>query len=161
MDHQVLDWLLASGEPWTRYGTLVELLERPKNDLQVQAARAEEMLAHARVQTLIGEVAGWPGYPLPRHNDARHPIHKLSVLAGLGVRASDPGLAAGINAVMAHQSAQGAFQTLVKISPAFGGTGEEQWAWINCDAPMLLDGLLALGVPPDARLPTRKTPHPG
>jgi hypothetical protein len=45
------EWLLVSGEPWTRYRTLVELLEQPENDLQVRAARAE-MLAHPQVQVL-------------------------------------------------------------------------------------------------------------
>jgi hypothetical protein len=153
MDDQVLEWLLASAEPWTRYRTRVELLDLPENDPQVQSARAE-MLVHPQVQSLVGAVAGWPGYPLQRHNDTRHPIHALGVLADLGVRASDAGLAVGIHAVMAHQSTQGAFQTQMKIATAFGGTGEEQWAWINCDAPVLLHSLLALGTPPNARLQT-------
>ena len=48
-------------------------------------------------------------------------------------------------AVMAHQSPEGAFQAVVNIPEAFGGTGEDAWAWIACDVPSLLYGLLALG----------------
>ena len=32
-------WLLESGEPWTRYRTLVDLLDWPQDDADVQAAR--------------------------------------------------------------------------------------------------------------------------
>lgn len=28
----VIDWLLTSGEPWTRYRTLIDLLDRPADD---------------------------------------------------------------------------------------------------------------------------------
>jgi hypothetical protein len=48
-------------------------------------------------------------------------------------------------AVMAHQSPEGAFQAVVNIPEAFGGTGEDAWAWIACDVPSSLYGLLALG----------------
>ena len=90
---ETTQWLLESNEPWTRYRTLVDLLDRPEDDPQVQATRAE-MLAHPQVQELIGETAIWPGYPLKRHNDASHPIYKLSTLADFGVRADDPGVPA-------------------------------------------------------------------
>jgi hypothetical protein len=110
----------------------------------VQAARVE-MLAHPQVQGLIAEVATWPGYALKRHNDAGHPIYKFSTLADFGLRADDPGLAAGIEAMLAHQSPEGAFQSLVNVPKAFGGTGEDMWTWMLCDAPTLLYALLAMG----------------
>jgi len=65
-----IQWLLESDEPWTRYRTLVDLLDRTEDDPEVQAARAE-MLAHPQVQALIAEAATWPGYALKRHNDAK------------------------------------------------------------------------------------------
>jgi len=46
---------------------------------------------------------------------------------------------------MAHQSPEGAFQSLVNIPKAFGGTGEDMWTWMLCDAPTLLYALLAMG----------------
>ncbi|NIO72730.1 MAG: hypothetical protein GTN71_27850 [Anaerolineae bacterium] len=138
-------WLLESDEPWTRYRTLLDLLDRPEDDPEVQAARAE-MLAHPQVQALIAEAATWPGYALKRHNDASHPIYKFSTLADFGLRADDPGMSAGIEAVMAHQSPEGAFQSLMNIPKRFGGTGEDTWTWMLCDAPTLLYALLAFGL---------------
>jgi len=146
-----VDWLLESEEPWTRYRTLVDLLGRTENDPEVQAARAG-MLSHPRVQALIDEVTAWPGPPLRRHNDASHPIHKWSTLADFGVRAGDVGTTAGVEAVMAHQSAEGPFQTVVNIPRAFGGTDEDAWTWMACDAPTLLYALLGLGLGHDERV---------
>lgn len=147
----VVEWLLASDEPWTRYGTLVDLLGRPELSPEVQCARAD-MLAHPQVQTMIGRAAAWPEPPVKRHNDAGHPIYALSTLADFGVRASDPGVAAAIAPVLNHQSPEGAFQSVVNIAQAFGGSGEAQWAWLLCDAPTLLHSLLAMGLADDPRV---------
>jgi hypothetical protein len=144
MTTDLTQWLLESDEPWTRYRTLVDLLDRPADDLEVQAARAE-MLAHPQVQALIAEAATWPGYALERHNDASHPIYKFSTLADFGVRADDAGMSASIEAVLAHQAPEGAFQSLTNIHKRYGGTGEDMWAWMLCDAPTLLYALLAVG----------------
>ncbi len=146
-----IQWLLEAGEPWTRYRTLVDLLGRPEDDPDVRAARAA-LLVHPQVQGLIAAAAAWPGGPFKRHNDAGHAIYKLSTLADFGVRADDPGLEAGVEAVLAHQSPEGAFQSLVNIPQTFGGTGEDQWTWIACDAPTLLYALLALGLADDPRV---------
>jgi hypothetical protein len=40
----------------------------------------------------------------------------------------------------------------VNIAQAFGGTGEDQWTWILCDAPTLLYALLAMGLGADPRV---------
>ena len=147
------EWLLASDEPWTRYLTLVDLLDRDEEDAEVEAARAE-MLAHPLVQGLIADVAAWPGHAVKRHNDAGHPIYKLSTLADFGVRHDDPGVSECIQAIMAHQSAEGALQSLLNVAKSFGGTGEDMWAWMMCDAPTLLHALLAMGVGDDPRVKT-------
>ena len=146
-----LDWLLASDEPWTRYRTSVDLLERPEDNNEVQAARSE-MLAHPLVKGLIDDAATWPGFALKRHNDAKHPIYALSTLADLGVRASDPGMHAVVEAVMAHQSREGAFQTRLRLYRRFGGIDGERWTWMACDAPTLLYALLAFGLVGDRRV---------
>jgi hypothetical protein len=145
------DWLLSHGNPWVRYRALTDLLYRPTDDAEVVAAR-QAMLDDPRVQGLIAEVAAWPGYPLKRHNDAGHPIYKFSTLADFGVRADDPGMAAGVEAAMAHQSPEGAFQSLMNIPKRFGGSGEDTWAWMLCDAPTLLYSSLAMGLGNDARV---------
>lgn len=137
-------WLIETGDPWTRYRTLVDLLDRPENDAEVQTARAE-MLAHPQVQALMAKTAAWGDRPLKRHNDASFPIYSFSTLADFGVHADDPGMSAGIDTVMSHISPEGAFQSLVNIPKAFGGTGEDMWTWILCDTPTLLYALLAMG----------------
>ena len=167
MTDPTIQWLLESNEPWTRYRTLVDLLDRPEDDPEAQAARAD-MLAHPQVQGMIAETATWGDRPFKRHNDASYPIYKFSTLADFGVRADDPGpalsrspernegavegMAAGIQAVMAHQSSEGAFQSLVNIPKAFGGTGEDMWTWILCDTPTLLYTLLSMGLGGDKRV---------
>lgn len=151
MTTSLIPWMLESDEPWTRYRTLVDLLDRPDDDPEVQAARAE-MLAHPQVQALIAEAVDWPGYALKRHNDANHPIYKYSILADFGIRANDPGMADGIKTVMDHQSPEGAFQSLMNIPERYGGTGEDTWSWMLCDAPTLLYVLLAMGSGSDERV---------
>jgi hypothetical protein len=143
MKTDLIQWLLEADEPWTRYRTLVDLLDRPEDDAEVQTARTE-MLAHPQVQAMMAETTTWGDHPLKRHNDASHPIYKFSTLADFGVRVSDAGMAASIETVLAHQSPEGAFQTLVNIPLAFGGTGEDSWTWILCDTPTLLYSLLAM-----------------
>lgn len=158
MTTDVIQWLLESDEPWTRYRTLVDLLNRPEDASEVQAARAE-MLAHPQVQALITEAATWPGYALKRHNDAKHPIYKFSTLADFGVQATDPGMKAGIEALMAHQAEESAFQTQIYLHRRWsGGLEGEQWTWMACDAPTILYALLAFGMNDDQRV-QRATDH--
>lgn len=149
--HNTTQWLLSSDEPWTRYRTLVDLLDRPEDDADVQAARTE-MLNHLQVRGLIDDAATWPGFALKRHNDAKHPIYALSTLADFGVRATDPGMSPVIEAVMAHQSYEGPFQTKLRLYKRFGGIDGERWTWMACDAPTLLYALLSFGLGDDERV---------
>ena len=151
MHDELAHWLLSSQEPWTRYRTLVDLLGRPEDDAELQSARTD-VLAHPKVQALIAKAATWGERPIKRHNDASHPLYALSTLADFGIRADDPGMAAVLEAVLAHQSPEGAFQSVLNVAKAFGGTGEDTWTWIVCDAPTLLYALLAMGLGDDERV---------
>jgi hypothetical protein len=156
---ETVAWLLECDEPWTKYRTLVDLLDRSEEDAEVQAAR-EAMLAHPQVQALIVAAAEWPGYALKRHNDAKHPIYRLSTLGDFGARTSDPGVAPIIKKVMDHQSPEGAFQIPINLPTHFGGTGEDMWTWVLCDAPTTLYALRVLGLGDDERV-QRATGHLG
>lgn len=151
MTSGLIQWLLESDEPWTRYRTMVDLLDLPEDDAKVQAARAE-MMVHPQVQSLVEQSSAWPGYALKRHNDAKHPLYALSTLADFGVRAGDPGMEAAIEAVLAHQSKEGAFETLMFLHKRFAGLEGEHWVWMGCDAPTLAYALLAFGLGEDARV---------
>jgi hypothetical protein len=148
---EIIQWLLRSDEPWTHYRTLIDLLDRPEDNSEVQASRAA-MLAHPQVQAMIAETATWGERALKRHNDADYPIYKFTTLADFGLKASDPGLETGIERVLAHQSPEGAFQTVVNIPKRFGGSGEDAWTWLLCDSPTLLYSLLAMGLENDPRV---------
>ncbi len=151
MKEDIVQWLLEAGEPWTRYRTLVDLLDRSEQDSEVMDARSG-MVEHPLVQAMINDAGTWPGYPLKRHNDANHPLYKFSTLADFGIRKDDPGMHAGLDAVMAHQSEEGPFQVVVNIPKAFGGTDEDMWTWIACDSPTLLYALMAMGLREDAHV---------
>lgn len=141
----VIDWLLSSDEPWTRYRTFVDLQSLPEDDPNVAESRAA-MLAHPLVQELVETAVSWPGYALKNHKDAKHPIYALSTLADFGLRYDDPGMSEIVSKVMAQQSDEGAFQTKIKLYKSFGGLDGEHWIWMNCDAPTLLYSLLKLGL---------------
>jgi hypothetical protein len=144
-----LEWILNSPEPWTRYRALVDLLEQPESAVEVKTAR-RDMLDHPQVQSLVVSASGWPGYALKRHNDAKHPIYQISTLADFGLRAADMDLADMLAKITAHQSPEGAYQSLVHIPKAFGGTDEDQWVWMLCDSPTLLYSVLVMGFGDDS-----------
>lgn len=163
---RLIEWLLE-GPPWVQYRTQLDLLAQSEDEAPVRAAR-QGMVAHPQVQALVAELVEWPGArPLTRHNDANHSLHKLSVLADFGIRADDPGMQVVLERLIAHQSPEGVFQTLVSIPKAFGGSGEDTWTWMLCDAPTLLYGLLAVGArdsassPEDGDLTQRAVEHLG
>ncbi|APV44487.1 hypothetical protein Dform_01154 [Dehalogenimonas formicexedens] len=139
-----IDWLLA-GEPWIEYLTRRDLLGQPEADPEVQTSRAL-MLEDPGVKNLIDEVAGWPGRVIASHKSSSQPFHKLTFLADLGLRASDPGIASLTSKIMAHQSPEGPFLIPLNIPENHGGTGQETWAWALCDAPVLVNALVKFGL---------------
>jgi len=147
----VIEWLANSTEPWTRYRTLVDLLELPETEPDVIKAR-QEMLSHPDVRGLIETAATWGETTLKRHNDASHPIYAISTLADFGVRTTDPNMKLVADKILAHQSPEGPFQTVINIPKAFGGDSTDHWTWIICDAPTLLYCLIAFGLENDPRV---------
>jgi len=145
-------WFLTCDEPWTRYRALVDLLGVPLTDSKVISAK-KELLCHPKIQALISDASTGEKTVLKRHNDAAHPIYKLSTLADFGLRLGDDDqLDQAIDLVLSHQSAAGAFQSLVNIPKTFGGTNEDMWTWILCDTPTLLYALVSFGLGQDERV---------
>lgn len=144
MNQKTIEWLLQ-GEPWVEYRTRVDLLEQSENDPQVSAAR-KAMLGDPKIKSLLGELVDWPGTVLNSHKSASQPFHKLSFLAELGLNINDPPVKKIVQKVMKHQSKQGPFQLPMNIPVHFGGTGEDEWAWALCDAPVIVSSLIQLGM---------------
>lgn len=143
--HSLINWILEEGQPWVRYRTWLDLLDKSEHDPDVVAAR-QAMVEHPQVQGLTAALANWPAYALKRHNDAKHPLHKLSTLADFGMIAHDPGIENVLERVLALQSTPGSFQLPVNIPVSRGGTGESQLVWMLCGAPTLLYALLSFGL---------------
>ena len=108
--------------------------------------------ADEKISGLLEELASWPGPPLKRYNDAGHLLHKLVFIADSGLQISDCRVAKVVEKVLAVQSAEGAYEVLVNVSPAYGGTGKDSLAWSLCDAPSVLYALLKFGLKEDQRV---------
>ena len=139
-----IDWLLEGGS-WIEYRTRRDLLGQPEQEPPVQSAR-RSMLADAQAQRLLAELSGWPGTVISSHKSAGQPFHKLTFIADLGLVAGDPGMDAIIARILEHQSAEGPFQLPTNIPTHYGGTGQDQWAWALCDAPLLMYALVKFGL---------------
>ncbi len=139
-----IEWLL-DGEPWVQYRTRVDLLGQEESDAAVQVAR-KLMLPDGRVRALIDEVSAWPWTVISSHKSAGQPFHKLTFLADLGLTKDDPKMGGLARNIMKTQSAEGPFRLPVNIPKQYGGTGEDQWAWALCDAPLLVYALVKLGL---------------
>jgi hypothetical protein len=147
---RLTEWLLA-GPPWVVYRTRLDLLGEAEDASEVQQAR-QAMLTHPQVQQLVAELADWPGSVLSSHKSAGHPLHKLTFLADLGLRAGDPGLDSVIERVLEHQANTGPFQVLMSIAPHYRGSGEEEWARELSDETHLVYALVKFGLADDPRV---------
>ncbi len=139
-----IDWLLE-GEDYIAYRTRCDLLGQGEQTPEVEVSR-KSMLASQPVQNLIAELSGWPGTIVSSHKSAGQPFHKLTFLADLGLTANHPGVDRIISGILAHQSAEGPFHLPTNIPVHFGGTGQEQWAWALCDAPLTIYALAKFGL---------------
>jgi len=145
MSEKIISYLLNSDEPWTRYRTQLDLLDMGEGSPEVRKDR-DEMLDHPNIKDLICKAKSWPGYALKRHNDAKHPLHSLTVLADFGINKFDSGIDEVIKKILEHQSPEGVFETQIQLYKMFGGLEGEYWTWMSCDMTVLLYVLLSFGL---------------
>jgi len=140
----LINWLLE-GEPWVKYRTQIDILGLPENDIDVLKSK-KEILNSAQIQNLIKQVYDLPIKPINSHKSAEHPIHKLSFLADIGLTINDEPIKGITQNILQYQSDEGAFLVTMNIPKQFGGTGENQFAWALCDAPLILYSLIKFGL---------------
>src|SRR4030066_331846 len=58
----------------------------------------------------------------------------------------EPGMDEIVARILEPQSAEGPFQLPMTIPTHYGGTGQEDWAWALCDAPLLVYALVKFGM---------------
>ena len=138
------DWLLDS-EPWIEYRTRLDLMGQSERNHQVISAR-NSMLTNTRIRSLLEELSEWPGKVISSHKSAGQLFHKLTFISDLGLKVSDPGMDIIAERILTHQSVEGPFQLPVNIPTHFGGTGQDEWGWALCDAPIILNALVKFGL---------------
>jgi len=146
----VINWLVNS-EPYIEYNSRVDLLGQSKTNNEVIIAK-EKLLKDSRIESILQELKKWPGYPLKRHNDASHLIHKLSFLADIGIGKENSVIQQVSQKIFTQQSDDGAFQVIINIPTHFGGSGEDEHLWMLCDAPLTLYSLIKAGWGEDQRV---------
>lgn len=140
-----MNFLLNSAEPWVVYRTMIDLAGLDETDGKVQKAKLK-MLESPLIEGLIKELNLWPGVVLNSHKCAGQLYHKLSFIADLGIKKEDSDISCLMEKLIKHRSEEGLFQLPVNIPVHFGGTGQEQWAWALCDAPLLIYSAVKIGI---------------
>lgn len=144
MTKLIIDYLLQS-DPWVEYRTRLDLLNQSPDDKQVVIA-CDKMLNHEKIKSLLNELQNWPGEITNSHRNVSLLYHKLTFLADLGLTNDDRQVKEITKKIFEHISEEGLFQVKMNIPKHFGGTGEDQWAWALCDAPLLVYSLSKLGL---------------
>lgn len=140
----LIKWLLE-GETWVAFRTRIDLLGQDESDPAVVHDR-QTALTDPQIIELIKELGEWPGPILTSHKKAGHFLHKLSFLAEVGFKPDDQRIGEIVQRVIQYQADEGPFQVLVNVHPRYGGTGENEMAWMLCDAPLVSYALVKFGL---------------
>ncbi len=146
----VISWIME-GPAWIQYRCLLDLLDENENNTEVLEAR-KEMLKDEKILQVISDLNDWGSHLMKRHNDAVHPIHKLAFLADLGLNTQVKGIKYKLSKIMKHRSNDGPYQVLSNYPKVFGGSGEDEWVWCLCDAPLVVYGLMKMGKRDDPKV---------
>ncbi|UYP43986.1 hypothetical protein NEF87_000271 [Candidatus Lokiarchaeum ossiferum] len=80
--------LLRSGESFTVYKTLTDLLELPEKNITVQNAKAK-MLKDPLVEAILSNLPRWKDFKVSGHNDPRYIPNQLLLLHNWGIKVED------------------------------------------------------------------------
>lgn len=141
-ESELAAWLLAAPEPAIRY----------QAQLYLDASTADPALV-ARdpfVLANIESVSTWNETILTRHDQPGLFIHRLAMVADLGLRIDTPGLTELleplVEGMLGNVTDEGSFPVRMLIPRAFGGSGEESSEWVICDLPVTVYALAKMGV---------------
>ena len=146
----IYSWIVDTS-PWIEYKARLDLLQNGPSRPEVKEAK-EKLISHPGFNPIIQELLQWPGDVLKNHKSAGHPLHKLVFLADVGFHVSEPHIGDIVDRVLSHQDEMGPFQVLMNIHPRYGGSGEDEWSWALCDAPLIVYALANFGLKDDQRV---------
>lgn len=142
-DQGTLDWLFASDEPTTRWVALTQLLDRPSDDPEVQAAH-RAVLTDQGTRDLAGRLGDWDDpAPLSGHDSAAYAPNLLGLLADMGLSwGDDPAVDAAVAALLRYQDEAGRPATPAIIS-RIGPT--PVLSTLLCDSHAIVEVLIRFG----------------
>lgn len=135
--------LLSNSEPWLEYAIRVTQLDESKGGL---IALKEEALLDPKIRQSLEIISDYHSTLVTNHKNPNLPIHKLLFLLDLGFSTDIPEIDSAISQLMSHKDKHGVYQSLTNIPKHFGGSGEDEFGWCLCDAPLLLLALIKAGV---------------
>ncbi len=146
-----LDFIHSAQEPWVRLATALWLDRKSPQSKTIQHLK-QETVAHPLIKSIIKECKQWPGNPIKSHKDAKLIIHKINILADIGLTKTDNGISEIAEKLMAHRSDDNAFLSRILLPSVFGGDDKPHWNWILCDFPLIIAALCRFGYHKDKRV---------
>jgi len=146
-----IPWLLNSN-PWTKYRTLRDLLDKPVSALEVKEAKGE-LCNDPQIKTLIAETSEWMPIAPTRNNDPKISYYKLRALADFGLTIKDPGIEDIVNKATEHlEDEMFAVRGTLPKQPKKGvkfikpDPYVDEWHVSPCNSPIITYTLLSLGL---------------
>jgi len=142
-----IPWLLESN-PWTKYKTLVDLMEMsPLSNEVIKAKR--QLFDHPQIKQLIAETSDWFPQCIARHDDSKLCYYKLMMLAEFGITTKDERIPNIIEQVLAHTDDD--MFAVREVLPEKGDHSKpdlsvDEWHALPCDSPIMAYSLLRLNV---------------
>jgi len=142
-------WLLASDEPSARWVALTELLDRPRDAADVQAAH-RAVLDDPGTRELLGRLPDPEGQQVVSgHDSPGFAPNLLGLLADMGVRGGeDERVERLLDAMLARQEPDDRFPSL----GSFPGQAEAVWGSLPCDTHAITEVLVRFGRGADPRV---------
>ncbi|MBN1523543.1 MAG: hypothetical protein JW904_03565 [Spirochaetales bacterium] len=131
-------WLLESDIPYVRYNA-ARLFKPGSED-------AADLAKDPFIKENISCLKSWSSEILKQHNRPDLLMHRLAMLADLGVTKDHPGMKAVIDTILKQTTPEGIPLTMIQIPKVFGGTDIPALDWILCDFPLILYALLKMRV---------------
>lgn len=148
LEDSTMNILKNPSQPWIKY--LIAKKSENRKDTDVYFS---EMIRDERIKEIFETCEKFHSTPLKRHNDAAHPIHKLSLLLDFGFDKNYPRMDRILNDILVKTDEKGYFTVLLSIPEAFSkkkfGTFD---SWILCDFPTLIYCLQKGGYADDLRV---------
>jgi len=147
LNNNPIGWLIESN-PWTKYRTLIDLLEEHNSSKKLLEVK-EELLCHPLIIDLIKETKEWFYIPLKRHDDSTSSHYKLKMLADFGFDITNNDIKQIVTNLKQHNESD-----LFAIKQALPEKGKfsvkvdddfDEWHALPCDSTLLSAILLQLG----------------